>query len=393
MAVSAPVFDDVTLPQMMADPYPTYARLREEAPVAWLAPARIHLVTRYDDIVRIELDHETFPALDTRSLQIRAMGHSLMRRDGAEHARQRRALMPTFAGKTVNAHWGPIFEAIADEMIDALADRGRADLFDDFAAPYASRCLAQILGLPDLAWQTLCDWSQSMMDATGNYGDDPEIWAKGRAAYDGVNDAIDARLDHLRKNPDPSAIASMLHARDPLDLEEIRANTKVIIGGGLNEPRDAILSAVLGLLSNPDQLAMVQAEPALWATVFEETIRWITPIGLYPRTVSRTVEIGGAVLEQGDQIGLSVASACHDEGHFTHGARFDITRPKTSHLAFGAGPHFCAGSWIARKQVGELAVPKLFKRLRNLRLDPDRPPRVQGWVFRGPTSLPVLWDA
>jgi cytochrome P450 len=185
----------------------------------------------------------------------------------------------------------------------------------------------------------------------------------------------------------------MLHAKDPLDLEEIRANTKVIIGGGLNEPRDAILSAVLGLLQNPDQLAMVQADPALRSTVFEETIRWIAPIGLYPRTVSRTVEIGGAVLEEGDQIGLSVASACHDEGHVTDGGRFDITRPKTAHLAFGAGPHFCAGSWIARKQVGELAVPKLFARLKNLRLNPDRAPQVHGWVFRGPTSLPVIWDA
>jgi len=140
-------------------------------------------------------------------------------------------------------------------------------------------------------------------------------------------------------------------------------------------------------------LAQVRADPRLWKTVFEETVRWIAPIGLYPRRVSRTVELGGAVLEAGDALGLSVASACHDEDRFENGARFDINRPKGKHLAFGAGPHFCLGAWMARKLVGEIAVPLLFDRLPGLRLNPVVVPVVGGWVFRGPTSLPVLWDA
>lgn len=393
MAISVPTYDEVTLPQMFADPYPTYRALRDTAPVAWLAPARIHMVTKFDDIMRIEKDHETFPALDTRSLQIRAMGHSLMRRDGADHARQRKALTGCFSPGTANRHWKPRFEAITDELIDGFADAGAADLFDDFAAPLASNCLGELLGLPNIDWRDLCAWSQALMDATGNYGDDPEVWARGKVAYDGIDSAIDERVDDLRGTDDVSALAVMLNAEDPLDMADIRANTKVIVGGGLNEPRDATCSAVLGLLSNPDQRAQVMADPTQWRVVFEETVRWITPIGMYPRMVSRRVEIGGAVLEEGDQIGLSVASACHDEDHFDGGDRFDINRPRSPHLAFGAGPHFCAGAWVARMMVGQVAVPRLFERLPNLRLDPDRAPTVGGWVFRGPTSLPVRWDA
>jgi len=393
MAISIPTYDDVTLPQLHADPYPTYRHLRHAAPVAWLKPARIHLVTRFDDILRIEKDHLTFPALDLRSLQIRSMGHSLMRRDGQDHARQRRALEPTFAPGSARRHWQPLFETIAQELIDGLRDRGQADLFADFAAPLAARCLMQVLGLPQLDWRDLCVWSQALMDATGNYGDDPAIWARGKAAYDGIDRAIDERLPQVLETPDGSALSAMLHAEDPLDLADIRANAKVIVGGGLNEPRDATCSAVLGLLSNPDQLAQVQADPALWRVAFEEAVRWIAPIGMYPRRVARRVEMSGAILEEGDTLGLSVASACHDEGHFEGGERYDINRPRAPHLAFGSGPHFCLGTWIARMQVAGVALPVLFRELPNLRLDPDEPARVEGWVFRGPTALRVRWDA
>lgn len=393
MAVSVPIYDDVTLEELRADPYPTYRALRAEAPVAWLKPARIHLVTRFDDIMRIEKDHETFPALDTRSLQIRAMGHSLMRHDGADHARQRRALETTFAPGMAKRYWQPLFESIANELIDGFHATGRADIFADFAAPLSSRCLMHVLGLPQIDWRDLCRWSQSLMDATGNYADDPETWVRGKAAYDAIDGAIDQRVPELRKTPDPSALSSMLNAEQPLGMAEIRANAKVIVGGGLNEPRDATCSAVLGLLRNPDQLARVREDETLWRVVFEEAVRWVAPIGMYPRRVARRVNIGGAVLDTDDAIGLSVASACHDEDHFDGGARFDIFRDRRPHLAFGAGPHFCLGTWIARMQVGQIALPALFRRLSNLRLDPDHVPSVEGWVFRGPTSLRVIWDA
>jgi Cytochrome P450 len=103
--------------------------------------------------------------------------------------------------------------------------------------------------------------------------------------------------------------------------------------------------------------------------------------------------LSGIQLEPGMAIGLSAGSACRDENHFANGEVFDINREKHPHLAFGSGPHFCLGTWVARRQVGEIGVPLIFKRLANLRLNPDRPARIGGWVFRGLLSLDVQWDA
>lgn len=392
--LDVPIYDDTSLAQIERDPYPVYAELRAKAPVAWLAPARINLVTKFDDIMRIERDHETFPALDMRSLQIKAMGHSLMRRDGTPHARQRKALEQTFSPVTAKHHWGPIFQKIADDLIDGFAENGAVDLFSQYAAPLASRSLKAILGLPEIDWRDLCAWSQALMDATGNYGDDAEIWARGKEAYVAIDRAIEQQLPALRARPDKSALSSMLHAADPLSLKDIRANTKVIIGGGLNEPRDATCTMLLGLLSDPEQLAWFKEDAAArWKPAFEEAVRWIAPIGMYPRRVAKRVELGGAVLQEGDAIGLSVASACRDEDHFDQGDVFNVHRPRASHLAFGAGPHFCLGTWLARKQVGEIGVPRLLERLPNLRLDPRKPVQLGGWVFRGALNMPVVWDA
>lgn len=393
MSNTLPVIDNVSLVELYADPYPTYARLRREAPVAHIAAANINLVTCFDDIMAIERDAETFPALDPRSLQIRAMGHSMMRKDGEDHQRERKVLEPSFRPGTVKNHWAPLFEAIADDLIQQLKPHGRADLFTDFASPMSSRSLMAILGLTQVDWRDMVRWSQSLIDATGNYGDDPVVWARNETAGEEMNAAIAERIPQLRGVQNFSVIAAMVNAEPPLSIDQMRANVKVIIGGGLNEPRDSICTALYGLLSNPQQLPALSEKPDLWKNVFEETVRWVAPIGMYPRRVAKRVELGGVMLEPDMPLGLSVASACHDEKYFERGGVFDIFREKKPHLAFGAGPHFCLGTWVARKMVGEIAVPRLVAGLPNLRLDPDNPPRMGGWVFRGPLSVPVVWDA
>lgn len=392
MAIAMPVVDDITLADLYNDPYPIYRRLRRDAPVAWIPAANIHLVTRADDLLAIERDFETFPALDTRSLQIKAMGHTLMRKDGEDHKRERTVIEPSFRPGTVANHWSPLFEKIADDLISGIEKRGKADLFAEFAAPMASRCLMEVLGLTNVDWRDLCVWSQSLMDAVGNYADDPRVWEKGRIASKAIDDAIDARIPELRADPDPSVISSMINAAEPLTIEQIRANVKVIVGGGLNEPRDAACTLIYGLLSNPSQHQQMLRAEVSWRQAFEEAVRWIAPIGLYPRRVAKRTVLSGIQLEPGMAIGLSAGSACRDESHFDNGEAFDINREKRPHLAFGSGPHFCLGTWVARKQVGEIGVPQLFSRLKNLRLDPEHPVRIGGWVFRGLLTLNVEWD-
>ncbi|MEX3011829.1 cytochrome P450 [Hoeflea sp. TYP-13] len=392
MATPVPVMDDISIGTLTADPYPSFQRIRKTASAVWVSDARINLVTRFDDIMTVERDHGRFASTNPGSLMNQVMGHSLMRKDDEAHQVERKAIEPSFRPGVVKNHWSPIFNDISRRLIDAFSDDGETDLFMSFAAPMASLGLAEILGLKNVAWQDLARWSQALMDGVGNYGADPEIIARATEASDGIDAAIDETLDHYRNNPDPSVLSSMLHAEHTHTLDQIRANVKVIIGGGLNEPRDSILTTVYGLLLNPDQRARVEADRSLYRVAFEEAVRWVSPIGMYPRRVTCDTVLGDTALKEGDQIGICVGAANRDESHFSDPDSFNIFRDRGQHLGFGAGPHFCAGTWVARQMVGEIAVPMLFERLNNLRLDEDKPAKVSGWVFRGPISLPVRWD-
>jgi len=392
MTSSVPVVTDIAYQDLLNDPYPTFRRLRELAPAVYVEPAKLTLVTRFDDIVRIERDPATYSADNPTSLVNKVMGPTFMRKDGAEHAIGRKAIEPSFRPATIKEHWAPEFTAIANTLIDDLAAADEADLFTALAAPMASLSLMAMIGFRPMPWQTLADWSQALIDGAGNYAADTEIERKAMQASADVDAAIDAVRDDHRSRPNPSILSSMINADPPMPIEGIRANIKVIIGGGLNEPRDAILTLVLGLLQNPTQKDVVLAKPELWPAALEEAVRWISPIGMYPRRVTRDVDLSGTMLPEGLQIGLCVGAANRDGGRFAEPDRFDVTRPKQSHLAFGAGPHFCAGTWVSRLTVGKIVAPMLFDRLRHLRLCEEAPPIVRGWVFRGPVTLPVRWD-
>lgn len=389
---AVPVISDTSFAELLTDPYPTFARARDMAAIVRIEAANIMVATRYDDIMAIERDAETFSSVNPQSLVNKVMGHTMMRKDGEAHARERKAVEPALRPGAVKSCWAPRLETILDEIMVGFEKEGEADLFHALAAPMAGRALAEVLGLLDVDWQSMALWSQSLIDGAGNYSGELEIARKAAEAAKGVEEAINRALPYHRAKPNTSVLSSMIHAEDPHTVEQIYANIKVAVGGGLNEPRDSILTLVLGLLENPEQLEKVKADPSLWPTAFEESVRWISPIGMYPRRVTRDIVFSGVQLREGDQIGLCVGAANRDASRFSDPDCFDVFREKKSHLAFGAGAHFCAGTWVARHMVGRLVVPRLFERLRNLRLRSREAVVIQGWVFRGPTTLPVIWD-
>lgn len=387
-----PVIADISFADLLADPYPAFRRARDLAPVVRLDAANILLATRFDDIMAIERDPDTYSSENPQSLVNRVMGHTMMRKDGPAHAIERKAVDPALRPGAVKTCWGPRFEAMFDEIMRSFERDGEADLFTAIAEPMAGQALAEVLGFMGVSWQDMARWSQAMIDGAGNYSNDLDIARLAMQAAREVEDAVDRVLPYHRDNPNSSVLSSMLHAEQPHGVEQIYANIKVAIGGGVNEPRDSILTMVLGLLENPDQLERVKADPNLWPAAFEEAVRWISPIGMYPRRIARDTVLSGLTLREGQQIGLCVGAANRDPTRFADPDRFDVFREKKSHLAFGAGSHFCAGTWVARHMVGRLVVPGLFQRLPNLRLKDRDAVRIRGWVFRGPTTLPVLWD-
>ncbi|MGY1781938.1 cytochrome P450 [Geodermatophilus sp. SYSU D01036] len=384
---------DLDLAELYRDPYPVFRRLRREAPVAYVPAAGRYLVTREADVVAVDRDPEVFSSMEPDSLMHRVMGETLLRKDGAAHRRERVALEAPLKPRTVRDHWTPVFQANADDLIDDLVSRGEADLFTELAAPLAARNLAAFLGLGGVAAEDLIRWSQDLMAAMGNYQDDPEIWARAFAARDALGVAVDEVIERVRAVPDHSVISAMVNAEDPLTVQQVHSNVMVVVGGGLNEPRDALLTATYALLTHPAQRRDVEADPALWKRVFEEAVRWVSPIGMYPRRVTRPVELGGVQLEAGDRLGIVVSSANRDESVHPRPDEFDLHRADTVHYAFGGGPHYCAGTWVARASIGQIGLPTLFRRLPGLALDPAHDVPWGGWVFRGPLSLRVRWDA
>ncbi|HKQ84820.1 MAG TPA: cytochrome P450 [Steroidobacteraceae bacterium] len=382
----------ITLAQLQADPYPYYRALRQHEPVSWVPAAGRFLVTRYQDVLQIERQPDIFSSVERDSCMVRAIGQTMLRLDGTQHKRIRSAIEPNLRQGTIRSRWATAYQQIVDDLIDKLYERGEMDLVHDFAGVCAATCLGRLLGLHSSTEADLRRWSQAIIDGCGNYADDAGVWNRCRAASSEIEAALDDVIPALRRNADDSIVSSLLHSPENFSKEEIKANVMVIIGGGINEPRDAIATAVHALLKEPDQRLLVENDSSRWMNVFEEAVRWIAPVGMYPRQITRPINFAGTPLEEGARIGVVIASANRDETMFENPDVFDINRTKRTHLAFGGGPHFCLGAWSSRVQVAECALPTLFRRLPKLAHPECESVTWAGWVFRGPLNLPVCWQ-
>jgi cytochrome P450 len=316
------------------------------------------------------------------------MGHNMMRKDGDTHMVERKVIFPAISPKTVKSHWTAQFQAHADRIIDALEPDGTADFVKDFALPFSAECLKSITGLTNMRFQDMNAWSQGMIDGIANYAGDPAIEARCHAATAGIDAAIDDMVSVLLKKPDMSLLGVMLASGMPMD--SVRANIKLAISGGQNEPRDAIAGTAWALLTHPNQLELVRGGEISWLQAFEEYARWISPIGMSPRRVARPWKIRDVDFETDERVFLMFGSANRDEKYFENPECFDVRRDASKSIAFGAGPHFCAGAWASRAMVADVALPAIFRRFPGLRLVENEPVRVVGWAFRGLLNLPVV---
>ena len=386
---TAPRFD-IDLQEFWADPYPAFARMRARAPIAYVPQLGSTLFTRRDDIFVYEKMIDVFSSHQPNGLMNKLMGHNMMRKDGDAHLSERSVVFPSLSPRTVKEHWRAQFQAHADRVLDELAPIGRADLCKEFALRFSAECLKSITGLTNMRFEDMDAWSQAMIDGIANYAGKPEIEARCHSATAGIDAAIDDMAPVAVKVSEWSLLSVMLKAG--MAMESVRANIKLAMSGGQNEPRHAITGTIWALLTHPEQLELVQAGRASWTQVFEEYSRWISPIGMSPRRVAKSYSIGDISLQPEDRVFFMFGSANRDEAHFSNAATFDVTRDTSKSVAFGAGPHFCAGAWVARTMVADVALPSVFAKLEGLRLDSTVPVRIGGWAFRGLSTLPVAWQ-
>jgi cytochrome P450 len=386
--------DQVSLEELERDPYPIYERLRDEEPVSWVPAVQLWLVTRYEDVRRVDMTPEVFTAATDPSTLNRTMGVNMLGSEGPDQQRIRRVVEPPFRPRDVEERTKGMIPALADELIDGFEARGECDLFREFADPMSVRSLRFMLGLDEVAWEDLLRWNEGLMPGLANFEGDPEKQVPADEASSALSEVIERVLDRLEIESDGSAMSAMLHHGgdgDRMSREEIVANTKLMLSGGLQEPRDLIALAVLALGRHPEQLEEVRADRLLIKAAVEETLRWAGPVGTSTRQTTRPTELAGVELEQGALIGAVLSSANRDPRRYSDPDRFDIHRKEGAHLAFAVGTHFCLGAWFGR-HLARVSLEILLDRLPNLRLDPDRPPMLGGWEFRAPDSTWVRWD-
>ena len=382
---------DIDVQAFWADPYPDLARMRKQAPIAFVPQLGSTVFTRRDDIFTQEKRIDVFSSHQPNGLMNGLMGHNMMRKDGDAHMSERAQMFPSVSPRVVRETWLKKFQAHADRILDELAPQGEADLVRAFALPLSAESLKDITGLTNMRYQDMDAWSQAMIDGIANYTGNKEVEARCRAATRGIDAAIDDMIPVVSKHPNTSILSVLLASRQNID--SIRANIKLAISGGQNEPRDAISGTTWALLTHPAQLRLVRDGKAKWIDVFEEYTRWIAPIGMSPRRVAKPCSYGGVDFEPEDRVFFMFGSANRDEACWDAPERFDITRDTSKSIAFGAGPHYCAGAFASRAMVADVALPSLFSRLPGLRLDERAPVRVVGWAFRGLLNLSVAWGA
>ena len=386
---TAPRFE-IDMAAFWRDPYPAYARLRKDAPIAVVPQLGGTVFAARDDIFVCEKQIDIFSSHQPGGLMNTLMGVNLMRKDGDAHLAERNAIFPAVSPKTVKAHWTAQFQAHADRILDALEPGREVDFCKEFALPFSAECLKSITGLTNMRYQDMDAWSQAMIDGIANYTGVPEVAARCHTATAGIDAAIDDMLPVVTKTPDQSLLSVMLQTGMPMD--SVRANIKLAISGGQNEPRDAIAGTVWALLTHPEQLALVTTGQVSWLQAFEEYARWISPIGMSPRRIAKPHRVRDIDFDTDDRIFFLYGSANRDEKHFDRPDIFDIRRDTSKSIAFGAGPHFCAGAFASRAMIADVALPAIFSRLSHLRLVGDEEVRFGGWAFRGLFRLPVIWE-
>jgi cytochrome P450 len=389
------VGETVTIDELEDDPYPIYERLREAEPVSWVPAVQLWLVTRYEDVHHVDVTPEVFTARTTPSTLNRTMGVNMLGSEGPDQERIRRITEGPFRPRDVEDRMQGSIPKLAHELIDGFADRGEVDLFTGFCDPMSVRSLRSMLGLDEIPWEDLLAWNQGMMLGLANFEGDPGKQAPADRASSDLGDAIERVLDRLETEPDGSVLSWMLHHEaggDRMSRDEIIANTRLMLSGGLQEPRDLIALVVWALGSNPEQLEHVRSDRTLVRPAVEETLRWACPVGTSTRQTTQPTTLAGIELPEGALIGAVLASANRDPRRFDDPDRFDVHRKQGAHLAFAIGSHFCLGAWFGRHLV-QVSLEILLDRLPGLRLDPERPVVLRGWEFRAPLSTFIRWDA
>lgn len=389
---------DILDPKLYAgDPFPVYAWLRGNAPVYWEETNRIWVVSRYEDVVKIERDPATFCSgqgvMPDSDMQI-----SIITMDDPRHAQVRALISRGFTPRMIR-NLEERIERIVEETIDAVADRGACDFVKDLAVPLPLRVIAEMIGIRSGDLEKFTEWSDAMILAAGQ---DRNVAVTERAmtCFVEYSEYLQDVFAERRRHPQDDLVSILVAAQrdgtlatdqDDIGADELLQFMTLLLVAGNETTRNAISGGMLTLIEHPDERAKLTSDPALINTATEEILRWVAPIVGFRRTATADAEVNGVQIRAGDKVLLLFQSANRDERAFDEPNRFRVDRHPNYHLAFGVGAHFCLGANLARAEI-RVMMRELLRRLPDIELAPGTAPeRVLSPLVRGIASMPVVF--
>jgi cytochrome P450 len=403
-ATTDPLFNPLS-PEFIRDPYPHYARLRSTDPMH-LTSHGMYLASRHAEVslaLRDKRFGKDFVERSTRRYgpQImeepvfRSMSRWMLQQDPPDHARLRGLVVKAFTARRVE-DMRPRIQQVVDQTLDRIVERGHMDLIEDFAFRLPVTIICDMLGIPE-------DHREAFYTGSRNGGRlldpvplSPAEISEANAGHAMAQMYFQQLFELRRKSPGDDLTTQLVQAEEDgskLSNEELTANIILLFGAGHETTVNLIGNGLLALHRNPDQLALLKANPALITNAIEEFLRYDSSVQMSGRVALEDInDLGGRKIPKGETLLCLLGSANRDPAVYPDRPdRLDITRPNVRPLSFGGGIHFCLGAQLARIEA-EVAIATLLRRLPDLQLDDAENPEWRPtFVLRGLNRLPASW--
>ncbi len=403
-ASAEPLFNPLA-PEFIRNPYPHYARLRAADPMH-LTSFGSFVASRHAEASLVLRDKRFGKDFVERTVRrygpdimkepiFRSMSHWMLQQDPPDHTRLRGLVVKAFTARRVE-DMRPRIQQIVDETLDRIAPRGKMDLIEDYAFRLPVTIICDMLGIPEEHRQAFYAGSRDGGRILDPVPLSSEEIKQGNASNVMAQMYFQQLFELRRKQPGDDLTTQLVQAEEDgrkLSNEELTANIILLFGAGHETTVNLIGNGLLALHRNPDQLALLKANPGLITNAIEEFLRYDSSVQLTGRVALEDIEdLGGKRIPKGESVLCLLGSANHDPAVYPdHPERLDIARPNVKPLSFGGGIHFCLGAQLARIEA-EIAISTLLRRLPDLRLDDAENPQWRPtFVLRGLKRLPASW--
>jgi cytochrome P450 len=400
MSMTEILFDPF-LPEVIANPYPAYHRLRAADPVH-RSPLGFWLLSRYDDCVMVLRDQRfgregfegALEAVYGKLAEEDRLPRSMLFRDPPDHTRLRSLVSRAFTPRVVEG-LRPRIEQIVDTLLDRVRDSGRMEVIADLAYPLPVTVISEMLGVPEGDRDAIRQWSADVarsLDAIG-LPQATDIATRGRAARRALGEYFRGLIPERRRHPRADLLSQLIAVEeqgDKLSEGELLATCVLLYIAGHETTVNLIGNGLLALLRHPAEVARLRADPGLIPSAVEELLRYDGPVQRTARITRTDLEIDGRGIAKGSMVVVLLGAANRDPAYFPDPDRLDVARADNRHIAFGFGIHFCLGAPLARLEA-QIAFGTLLRRAPRLALATEKTEWRDSQVLRGLTALPVTF--